>query len=253
MNLFWTYQWDLPENAGYPLWHWQHLVQLLAFAAAMLLLWHMALHLGEKGRRRFLRGIPLFQIGMEISKQILLAIQGNSNIGALPLHLCGLGAYVFLLAEYLPGRRMKNAFREISVVLILPGSVAALLMPDWTLYPVWNYFNLYGYLWHFLLVLYPCLLVKMKLAQPRLRHVWYEILFLAVIVPPILIFDKIFGCNYLFVNWPIANTPLSFFASFLGNPGYLIGYAALVFLMLVLVCLGFEIHRKITTPEAPVQ
>lgn len=71
--------------------------------------------------------------------------------------------------------------------------------------------------------------------HPTVRHIHYSLLFLAAVVPPILIFDKMTGCNYLFVNRPVSGTPLEALADLMGNPGYLIGYAAMVVGVILLV------------------
>jgi len=47
--------------------------------------------------------------------------------------------------------------------------------------------------------------------------------------------------NYMFVNWPSAGSPLVWLADRMGNPGYLIGYAALVFLCMLLMDAGYLI------------
>ncbi len=52
------------------------------------------------------------------------------------------------------------------------------------------------------------------------------------------------GCNYFFVNWPIPDSPLSWMASFLGNPGYLIGYAALTLSVILLMYLVIVLVKK---------
>ena len=37
-------------------------------------------------------------------------------------------------------------------------------------------------------------------------------------------FDRIVGANYMFLLAPAPGSPLEWFAGFLGNPGYLLGY-----------------------------
>lgn len=189
----------------------------------------------ERAARRWLLFIPLFMVGMEVFKQSFLLLTGHFSVDRLPLHLCSLGPYVFLLAEGMPRRGLRQAFREIACVLILPGSLLALAMPDWTRFPVWDFFNLYGYLWHGLLVLYPSLILSLGLVRPRLRHIWYEVLFACAVIPPIYVFNKRFDTNYFFVNWPIRHTPLMALARLMGVPGYLAGYFGLMVLVVVIV------------------
>ena len=120
--------------------------------------------------------------------------------------------------------------------MILPGSVFAILYPDWTyLYPAFNFMNIYSYIWHALLVAYPLMLVADNRIRPKIKHIHYDLLFLMCVVPPIYVFDKVYSSNYLFINWPPENSPLSWIASFMGNPGYLAGYLIFVVLILLLV------------------
>lgn len=244
---FFYYQDMIPEGSGYEVLSATHFGCLAAVGAVMTVIAAFFLKSGKKGRDRIIKGIPIFLLGMEASKWIVLFSEHRANIGMLPLHLCGLAVYDFLLASFLPYRKAQGFFGEVAVILLGPGSVFALLLPDWTFYPVWNFFNLYGYIWHELLLLYPILLLMDRRVSPSVRHLWYEILFLAVIVPPVLAFDRTFDCNYLFVNWPEPGTPLSWLASFMGNPGYLAGYAVMTVAVMLLVYLPFELARKVRT------
>jgi uncharacterized membrane protein YwaF len=184
---------------------------------------------------------------LEIFKDLFLVHVGRFGIGYLPLHICSIGIFVFLLREWLPLGRAKDAFGEIAYMIIMPASVAALLFADWTVYyPVLNFMNIHSYIWHGLLILYPLLLKVRGDISPSIRHIHYCLLFLCAVVPPIYAFDKHFGCNYFFVNWPVANSPLSWMAEFMGNPGYLIGYAALTFFVILLMYLGIELRKLVS-------
>ena len=183
-----------------------------------------------------LKIIPVFMVGLEIFKDLFLISVGRFGIGYLPLHVCSIGIFIFLLREYLPYERSKAFFGEIAYVLIMPASFAALLFADWTIYyPVLNFMNLYSYLWHGLLILYPILLFIMKEVHPGIKHFHYVILFLLVVVPFFYIFDKHFNCNYFFVNWPTAGSPLEWCESRMGNPGYLIGYGIMALAAMLIV------------------
>ena len=128
----------------------------------------------------------------------------------------------------------------------MPASVAALIFADWTIYyPVWNFINLHSYLWHGLLVLYPVLLMINGEISPTIRHMHRSVLFLILVVPPIFLFDKKFGCNYFFVNWPVEDSPLEWCASFMGNPGYLVGYGLMVLAAMAFVYLCIWLVNRI--------
>lgn len=243
--LFFSYQSDIPSKSGYSIFSASHFGCLLSVGILMAIIVLIFLKSDHKKRTGILKFLPVFLLCMEASKWVVLFSIGHANIGMLPLHLCGLAAYDYLLASFLPSKKARSFFGEIAAILLGPGSVFALLMPDWTFYPVWNFFNIYGYVWHELLLLYPILLLIDKRIQLKIRHLWYEAVFLAVIVPPVYIFDKISECNFMFLNWPEPGTPLSFFASLFGNPGYLLPYAVLAFAVMTLIYIPFEIARHI--------
>ena len=223
---FWKQYEDLPAGIGYGRFSPAHFCALAVIAAAALLLTLWFRRQSERTKKRVLAVIPPLMLLMEAGKDLFLWRGGHFGVGYLPLHLCGLGVFVFLLTLVRSGAA-RDFFGEVAVTLILPGSVAALIFPDWAhLYPMWNFMNLHGYVWHGLLVLYPLLLLSAGRARPDLRHIWYDPLFLLCVVPPVYLFDRAFHCNYMFVNWPPPGTPLMWIADRAGEDGYLLGYAA---------------------------
>ncbi len=244
-EFFWKQQDDIPAGMGYPLFGAAHLLSVgitLLLTAFVVIIF---CRLEEQKQRRFLKLLPVVMLGMEVFKDGFLVSVHRFGIGYLPLHICSIGIFVFLLREWLPWRWAKDVFGEISYVVIMPASIAALLFADWTVYyPVLNFMNIYSYIWHGMLILYPILLRVRGEISPSIKHIHFCLLFLCVVVPPIYLFDKQFGCNYFFVNWPIQNSPLSWMASFMGVPGYLFGYAGLTIVVILLMYLGIGIRRS---------
>ncbi len=228
MDYFWKQQDDIPAEMGYPLFGVAHLLCVAATLLVALILILIIRRLVEKKQKTFLKAVPIFMVLLELFKDGFLIRVHRFGIGYLPLHVCSIGIFVFLLREFLPWKKAKDLFGEVAFMLIMPGAMAALIFPDWTtLYPVFNFMNLYSYVWHGLLVLYPVMLFVRKEIRPSIKHIHYVIGFLCVVVPPIYAFDKHFGCNYFFVNRPVPDTPLEWMADRMGNPGYLLGYVAL--------------------------
>ena len=219
----------------YPHFGTTHLLFLAAVCTAVLILLRFFLRQDRTGRERIIRTIPVLMAVMELCKDLYLFQKGLFGIGYLPLHLCSLGIPVFLLAVYLPSDRWRRIFGEIALVLILPGSLCALLFPDWNVYPPLSFLGLYSWVWHMLLLVFPILLYRDGRSAPAIRHIHYSILFLCAVVPPVYLFDKIFACNYMFINWPPADTPLYPLSLLLGVPGYLAGYAVIILLVILAV------------------
>ena len=246
MTYFWKQQDDIPAGMGYPLFGTAHILSLIVILLAVELFIMCYSRTGDQKKKVILKVIPVFMCILELFKDAFLVSVHRFSLGYLPLHACSIGIFVFLLREFLPWNRIKAILGEIALILIMPGSVAALIFPNWTeLYPVWNFMNLYSFLWHGLLVLYPLLIYCNGEVRPSVRHIYYEILFLCVVVPPIYAFDKHFGYNYFFVNWPEYDTPLEWIASFMGNPGYLLGYALLTIAVMLTVYLLLYLLERI--------
>ena len=199
MGYFWKQQDDIPEGMGYPLFGVAHILSVLntLFLVGTFCVWF--LRIDEKKQDKILKCIPIVMIVLELFKDAFLVAVHRFGVGYLPLHICSIGIFVFLLREFLPWKKSKEFFGEIAFILIMPASIMALLFADWTVYyPVWNFINLHSYLWHGLLILYPLLL--------KLRG-----------------------------DISVPNTPLAWFAARMGNPGYLVGYAALSVIVIMMV------------------
>ena len=246
-DYFWKQQDDIPGGMGYPLFGTAHLCSVAVTLLMVAFLSMAVIRLSDRKQWMVLKIIPIFMAALEIMKDGFLISVHRFGIGYLPLHICSIGIFVFLLREYLPWGLAKEILGEISFIIIMPASLAALIFPDWTVYyPVWNFINLHSYVWHGLLILYPVLLRLRGEISPTIRHIHYVLLFLCITVPPTYMFDKHFGCNYFFVNWPVPDSPLSWFADMMGNPGYLLEYAGLVLVVVLMMYLGIWIVGCLT-------
>lgn len=139
--------------------------------------------------------------------------------------------------------RFREALGEIGCVLLLPGTLIALILPDWSAYPLLNYMCIHSFLWHAVLTAFPLALLMSGRVHPTIRHIWYPVVYLAVLVPPALWFDRRFDVNFLFVNWPLPDTPLMAVYHIWGKY-WLAGYALLAFSVILAEYILIEIIRK---------
>ncbi|MBQ9061180.1 MAG: YwaF family protein [Firmicutes bacterium] len=245
MKLFWTQYEDLPPDIGYGRFSMEHWITLFVIAVLIVCAVFWFSRRDEEIRSRIMKIIPVCMVFQEAFKDGFLVRTGHFGPGYLPLHLCSLGVFLFLLIAFCRSEKWKAVFSEIAVILILPGSIAALLFPDWAhLYPVCNFMNLYGYAWHGLLVLYPILCMKEGWPSLCISHIHYELVFLLFVVPPVYAFDRAFGCNYMFVHWPPAGTPLELIAHLTGEQWYLAGYGLFSIVVITLIYLLIHGVRK---------
>ena len=246
MEYFWKQYSQLPADVGYEHFSLPHLSTLMILAALIIFGVLVFRTWAAHRQDRILRTLPFGMIGLELLKDCFLIHGGVFDVGYLPLHLCSLGVFVFLLAGLSRSHNWRRIFSEISVTLILPGSVAALLFPDWTmLYPVWNFMNLYGFVWHGMLVLGPLLMLTAGWAVLSFRHIHYDLLFLVCAGLPVYAFDRIFHCNYMFLLRGPAGTPLAWIQDLTGDKYYLAGYGLFAAAVILVIYLSIEICRRL--------
>ena len=243
-DYFWKQYEDLPSGLGYMRFSAEHIVTLLVLG---VLLVFAVRFLAAKDDRRAasMKVLPWIMVGLELFKDVFLISVGHFGVGYLPLHLCSLGVFVFIAASLAKTDRWRIILSEISWIVIVPGTIAALLFPDWAhLYPVFNFMNLHGYLWHGMLLLYPLMMGKSGWVHLSIRHAHYVWVFMIGAAIPVYVFDRIAHCNYMFVNWPPKGTPLEWIAHITGDGLYLVGYAVFAVIVIGLIYLGVELYHR---------
>ncbi len=180
----------------------------------------------------------------ETIQDILLVKEGGDIISFLPLHLCNLGIFVNLAASFTHGK-IQTFFAEISLILILPGSAAALLFPDWTYRPFLSVISLLCFLTHSLTVFIPLVFLMKRKVHVTFRHFWYPYLFLLLTVPPIYILDVNAGQNYMFLMYPPQNSPLEWIHNLTGSSFYIAGLLLLITVILIVEYALYGIAEKI--------
>lgn len=242
---FWKQYEDLPPGLGYMRFSAEHIITLVVLFVLIVLA--VRILTGKRSRlESAMKVIPWIMVCMELFKDGFLVSTGHFGPGYLPLHLCSLGLFVFIAASLSKTDRWRMIWGEIACILILPGTIAALLFPDWAhLYPVFNFMNFYGYAWHGMLLLYPALMVKRGWTHLSIRHAHYVWIFMFAVAVPVYVFDRIANCNFMFINWPPKGTPLELIAQTTGDSLYLLGYAVFAAIVIGLIYAGVELyHRK---------
>lgn len=188
-------------------------------------------------RQRVSRILGITILLMEILRTVVYHFMGGMSIYELPLHLCGMA--VFLCAIHSLWK--PDWLGQVLYALCLPGAWAALLFPDWTMYPFFSFVSLHSFTAHGLIVLYIALQTASGEIRPRLSAIWKPVLFLCVVVPPVLWFDHRFHANYMFLQLPSAGSPLVVLSNLAGGSlvGYLCLFAAAIFCVMVGMYLPF--------------
>ena len=236
MEFFFTLENELPPGVGFALWGREHLCCLAIGAALCAIACLCCRRLDQKGRQTMRRAVGWAVLLCELLKDANLIAQGAFSVYYLPLHLCGLAVFFTLWHSLRPTETVGNFLYSTC----MPGAAFALVFPDWTVYPLCSYHSIVGFTVHFLLVLYPLLLVTSGDLRPSFRLLPRCLGILAAIALPVYLFDRAVGANYLFLLQPAPGSPLEWFAALLGNPGYLLGYLPMIAVVWLLLYLPFR-------------
>lgn len=235
MKYFFTYSDDLPDNCGFELYGIVHMIWLLIIIIAVFAFVMSKRYIKEK-LLCFQGNFLLFLI---IIRLIVVTLIGHMSVYELPFHLCSIaGILCFIHSRY-----KIWWLGQIIYTLCLPGTVAALIFPNWTEYPAMNFITIQAFLFHGGIVLYIAVSLNTKNIVPDFKGIIYSAVFLVFITVPIYLFDRCFNVNYLFVLRPSAGSPLEWMENCMGNPGYLIGYALLVVLVMFIMNFFYYIYK----------
>ena len=228
LQYFFTYELDLPDSVeGFSYYGTYHMCWLIALVVLCVVLCPVYRRMSARGQKRM--GIVLCTIPLviEVLSDSVLLYNGCFEIQHLPLHLCGLTMFV----SFYHALTQHDWAGQVLFCLGLPGALCALLFPDWNRCPPLHYETLHGFINHTLLVLYPVLQLAAGRIRPDVRRIWKPVLFLLCTALPLYFLNKVWGTNFMFLNWASAGSPLEPLEDLLGNPGYLIGFAGLLVLV----------------------
>ena len=240
---FFGYYGDL-DYVGFTLFGFFHIATLVFSVFLILAVCHIYKGLKSAKRLKMIRVIASIIVIMELVQQFSFPIlHGMVVIEYLPFQLCGLMIIVITIYAISPDRFGETA-GEILYALGLAGFAAALIFPNWTMYPIMNFYNLKSFFIHGLQMAFVLMLVVSGEIRPSPKKIKRPVLFLAIVVPPIYIFNLIAGTNFMFVNAGSPGSPLEVLVDTFGNPGFLIPYAGLVVLVLFLMYLPWYLKDR---------
>ncbi len=212
----------------------EHIGILLVITTCITLTLLVSRKLNDKQSGRLFMVLSVTLFCAEAIQDILAYHEGFPITSFLPIHLCNLGIFVNLLASFTKGK-VSGFFSEVSLVLIMPGAIGAILFPDWNYRPFWDWLNLTIFFTHLLLTLIPLLFLVKGRTHVKISHFWYSLLFMLVVVPPIYAYDMKFEDNYMFLRRPVSGSPLEWVYNLSDGKHYILG----LFFLLVGV-LAFE-------------
>ena len=211
------------RSCGFGMFSLGHIAWLAAGVIFALIMCRAYLAAPAAARRRLSRCTALGALAVELSRAALLALAGLYGVDRLPLHLCAMAVYVSA-RHALRGGELTGQFLY---AFCMPGALFALLFPDWSVYPLVSFLTFAGFAGHFLIVTYVVMQALAGDIVPDIRRAPSCLLLMLTLAAPVFIFDRLTETNYMFLNYPSPGSPLEWF-SFLGRPGYILGYFPLI-------------------------
>ena len=228
----------IPDGVGFQTFGLTHILWLLAgfiFCFAACLFYR---RLSVKKRKMALKALGIYIFLQEMTKNLVLILLGEFSWGYLPFHLCGIN---ILLIAFDTVKQTKTV-RSFLYYFAIPGAALALLFPNWTKMPVWNFFHIHSFTIHILLVLYPLLLVTTNQVSTDLRSALKGVALLVAMAIPVYGLNLLWDTNFMFLMKPDSGNPLEMFEKLLGS--HLWGFPILLPVVIFVMYLPTLIFKK---------
>ena len=239
MKMFFYTKDNIPDGYGFSAFGLTHLIWLAVCVLMCVGACLLYKRLSAVGQRRMLIILGSYIFFQEMLKNVVVAFVDEFTVGYLPFHLCGINILLILFDVIKP----TKIVRSFLYYFCIPGAALALLFPNWTTQPVWNFFHLHSFIIHILLVVYPVLLVTSGQVESDLKSAFKSLIVLVAFAIPIYFLNLLWDTNFMFLMEPDKGNPLEFFENLLGN--HLWGFPILLPLVIFLMYLPILIARKV--------
>ncbi|MCH4084383.1 MAG: YwaF family protein [Olsenella sp.] len=224
----------LLKSGGFALFGLAHLAWLVACACVVrLVTWAH----GRWGLRA-LRVASVAAVCLLVSDDALMVASHTFTPAWWPLHFCNAAEYLCVAYAVHP----SHVVRELLLTLGICGGLCAVLFPGWLACPPYTWPVVCGFMEHSLILSTSICAVREGRASIRMRDVLVSYAFVAAYVVFFRWFNAAMGTNFGFVSGPAYGTPIEDWYNALGDPLYLVPYAALfvvgALLLHVLACYG---------------
>ena len=229
---------NIPEGVGFQAYGLTHILWLLAglLFCITACIFYNKLPTGKQKLMLTILGAYIFL--QEMAKNLVLIVLDEFSWGYLPFHLCGIN--ILLIAFDII--KQTKTVRSFLYYFAIPGAALALLFPNWTEMPVWNFFHIHSFTIHILLVLYPLLLVTANQVSTDLKSALKGTLLLVAIAIPVYFLNLLWGTNFMFLMEPDSGNPLEMFEKLLGS--HLWGFPILLPIVILLMYVPARIFKN---------
>lgn len=230
---------SIPDGLGFSTFDISHLSWLLVTVLLCVGACIFYKRLNEKGRKVMLTVLGLYIFFQEMLKNVVVAAIGEFSWGYLPFHLCGINILLIFFDVIKQTKIVRNFLYYFSI----PGAALALLFPNWTGMPAWNFFYLHSFIIHILLVMYPLLLVTTGQVDTDLKSAFKGIVLLVALAIPVYFLNMLWDTNFMFLMRPDKGNPLEMFENLLGN--HLWGFPILLPIVILIMYIPILISKKV--------
>lgn len=246
----WEYFWwtdgtfiknKMPKNFGFTPFDGTHIFWIVLAVVTFAVCSYFYRKCGETGRKRFRFTVAGLIVLDEIAKWVMLLATSQFTVNYLPLHLCTINIFLISFHVFKPFKAIDNFLYMICI----PAAMAALIFPTWTRQPILNFMHIHSNTIHILLALYPIMLTVGGDIKPRARQIWKGILLLIGLAIPAYVVNHFFDTNYMFLAEAVP--PLTVFEDIFGN--HIIGFPILLAAILIVMYVPIEIYRYVIKKE----
>ena len=221
----------IPEGMGFQAFGMTHILWLLAGFVFCFVACLFYRKLSADKRKRALKVLGIYILLQELVKDIVLLVLKEFSWGHLPFHLCGINILLIVFDTI----KQTKPVRSFLYYFAIPGALLALIIPNWTKMPVWNFFHIHSFTIHILLVLYPLLLVTTNQVSTDLKSALQGTALLIAMAIPVYGLNLLWDTNFMFLMKPDSGNPLEMFEKLLGSHlwGFPILLPVVIFVMYV--------------------
>lgn len=230
---------DIPEGLGFSTFGALHIIWLIAILAFCITSTIIYKRLNTKHRKIMRTAFGCIIVFLEMLKNVVAIFTGNFGVGHLPLHLCGINILLIGFDLF----KQNNTVRNFLYYFCIPGALLALLFPNWTVLPCFNFSHLHSFTIHAFLVAYPLLLVTSGEIKPTIKAMPKCILLLIVMAVPVYFVNLLADTNFMFLMEPESGNPLGLFEKYLGS--HLWGFPVLLPIVMFLMYLPLLLVSKL--------
>ena len=240
--MFFKTKQGIPDGVGFATFDLTHIAWLIVGTALCLCACILYKKLTARGQKIMLTSLGIYIFFQEMLKNVVVAAIGEFSWGYLPFHLCGINILLILFDTIKQTKIVRNFLYYFGI----PGASLALLFPNWTSQPIWNFFHLHSFIIHILLVMYPLILVTSGQVEMKIKSAFKSLILLVGFAIPVYGLNMLWGTNFMFLMEPDSGNPLELFEKLLGSHlwGFPILLPVVIFIMYIPVLIAQKVKKQ---------